>query len=116
VAVALMWRLALWARTSHIHLCLCGAAARALSPPHMLVCVYVCVRKRVRACACTRWSLSVSLSLSVVVVVVILGNEQVAARFATNWLQIWHFNPTIMHPDSALPPETLINIGHLYEV
>ena len=43
-------------------------------------------------------------------------NEQVAARFATNWLQIWHFNPTIMHPDSALPPETLINIGHLYEV
>lgn len=41
---------------------------------------------------------------------------QVAARFATNWLQIWHFNPTIMHPDSALPPETLINIGHLYEV
>jgi len=41
---------------------------------------------------------------------------QVAARFATNWLQIWHFNPTIMHPDSALPPNTLINIGHLYEV
>jgi len=41
---------------------------------------------------------------------------QVAARFATNWLQIWHFNPTIMHPDSALPPKTLINIGHLYEV
>jgi hypothetical protein len=40
----------------------------------------------------------------------------VAARFATNWLQIWHFNPTIMHPDSALPPHTLINIGHLYEV
>jgi len=41
---------------------------------------------------------------------------QVAARFATNWLQIWHFNPTIMHPDSALPPNILINIGHLYEV
>jgi hypothetical protein len=40
----------------------------------------------------------------------------VAARFATNWLQIWHFNPTILHPDSALPPNTLINIGHLYEV
>ena len=42
--------------------------------------------------------------------------RQVAARFATNWLQIWHFNPTILHPDSALPPKTLINIGHLYEV
>jgi len=41
---------------------------------------------------------------------------QVAARFATNWLQIWHFNPTIMHPDSALPPKSVINIGHLYEV
>ena len=41
---------------------------------------------------------------------------QVAARFATNWLQIWHFNPQILHPDSALPPNTEINIGHLYEV
>jgi len=41
---------------------------------------------------------------------------QVAARFATNWLQVWHFNPTLLHPDSALPPESLINIGHLYEV
>ena len=41
---------------------------------------------------------------------------QIAARFATNWLQIWHFNPTILHPDSELPPGDLINIGHLYEV
>ena len=41
---------------------------------------------------------------------------QIAARFATNWLQIWHFNPTILHPDSELPPGDVINIGHLYEV
>jgi hypothetical protein len=41
---------------------------------------------------------------------------QVAARFATNWLQIWHFNPEILHPDSELEPGSLINIGHLYEV
>jgi len=41
---------------------------------------------------------------------------QIAARFATNWLQIWHFNPEILHPDSALPPSNEIWIGHLYEV
>lgn len=41
---------------------------------------------------------------------------QIAARFATNWLQIWHFNPEILHPDSALPPSKEIWIGHLYEV
>ncbi|KAJ1496231.1 hypothetical protein T484DRAFT_1874597, partial [Baffinella frigidus] len=40
---------------------------------------------------------------------------QVAARFATNWLQIWHLNPQILHPDTALPPNMEINIGHLYE-
>jgi len=41
---------------------------------------------------------------------------QVAARFATNWLQVWHFNPTILHPDNALPPGLIINTGHLYNV
>jgi len=39
---------------------------------------------------------------------------QVAARFGTNWLQVWHFNPTILHPDNALPPGLVINTGHLY--
>lgn len=42
--------------------------------------------------------------------------RQIAARFASNWLQIWHFNPEILHPDSALPPSNEIWIGHLYEV
>jgi len=41
---------------------------------------------------------------------------QVAARFGTNWLQVWHFNPTILHPDNALPPGLIINTGHLYMV
>lgn len=41
---------------------------------------------------------------------------QIAARFATNWLQVWHFNPTLLHPDDSLVPQTLINIGHLYQV
>mmetsp|Transcript_70221 Transcript_70221/g.146342 ORF Transcript_70221/g.146342 Transcript_70221/m.146342 type:complete len:903 (-) Transcript_70221:2273-4981(-) len=41
---------------------------------------------------------------------------QIAARFGTNWLQIWHFNPEILHPDSSLPPNQAIHIGHLYEV
>jgi len=41
---------------------------------------------------------------------------QIAARFASNWLQIWHFNPEILHPDSALPPSNEIWIGHLYEI
>jgi hypothetical protein len=41
---------------------------------------------------------------------------QIAARFSTNWLQVWHFNPTLLHPDDSLEPQSLINIGHLYEV
>jgi len=46
---------------------------------------------------------------------------QVAARFATNWLQIWHFNPTLLNPDllnsdTGLPSSREINIGHLYQI
>jgi len=41
---------------------------------------------------------------------------QVAARFDTNWLQVWHFNPTILHPDNALPPGLVIHTGHLYDI
>ena len=41
---------------------------------------------------------------------------QVAARFDTNWLQVWHFNPTILHPDNALPPGLVIHTGHLYNI
>ncbi|EKX45005.1 hypothetical protein GUITHDRAFT_152823 [Guillardia theta CCMP2712] len=41
---------------------------------------------------------------------------QVAARFATNWLQVWHFNPDLLNPDIGLPPAKEINIGHLYQI
>jgi hypothetical protein len=41
---------------------------------------------------------------------------QIAARFSTNWLQVWHFNPTLLHPDDSLVPQSLLNIGHLYQV
>eukprot|EP00292_Cryptomonas_paramecium_P002047 CAMPEP_0113684128 /NCGR_PEP_ID=MMETSP0038_2-20120614/13784_1 /TAXON_ID=2898 /ORGANISM="Cryptomonas paramecium" /LENGTH=1026 /DNA_ID=CAMNT_0000603749 /DNA_START=237 /DNA_END=3319 /DNA_ORIENTATION=+ /assembly_acc=CAM_ASM_000170 len=41
---------------------------------------------------------------------------QIAARFSTNWLQVWHLNPTLLHPDDALVPDTLVNVGHLYQV
>mmetsp|Transcript_26208 Transcript_26208/g.64711 ORF Transcript_26208/g.64711 Transcript_26208/m.64711 type:complete len:915 (-) Transcript_26208:860-3604(-) len=41
---------------------------------------------------------------------------QVAARFQTNWLQVWHLNPTILHPDNSLPPGQVINTGHMYQV
>jgi len=41
---------------------------------------------------------------------------QIAARFSTNWLQVWHFNPMLLHPDDSLIPQSLLNIGHLYQV
>jgi hypothetical protein len=41
---------------------------------------------------------------------------EIAARYNTNWLQLWHLNPTITHPDRPSSPDTLLNVGHLYTV
>jgi len=41
---------------------------------------------------------------------------EVAARFDTNWLQLWHLNPSLHHPGYSLTVGTDINVGHLYTV
>jgi len=78
--------------------CVCGGGARHRKSQSTKGCVNI----RVERC---QWYVQREDTLI-----------QVAARFATNCLQIWHFNPEILHPDSELEPGSLINIGHLYEV
>jgi len=43
--------------------------------------------------------------------------QDIASRFDTNWLQLWHLNPSMPHPDFHLTEEHQgfpINVGHLY--
>ena len=33
---------------------------------------------------------------------------QIVVRFSTNWLQVWHFNPTLLRSDDLLVQQSLL--------
>jgi hypothetical protein len=40
----------------------------------------------------------------------------VAALFATNWIQLYTLNPTMFSPDVPVRNSTIVNVGHMYKV
>lgn len=42
--------------------------------------------------------------------------QEIASLYSSSWLDLFALNPSLKSPDVAIPPDYLVNVGHLYSV